>query len=530
VGNGSVTASRLLGANGGVLAGSDPVLDVNTGEFSGPAAPTNGLSLSLLSFLPQLMDTGSLTLRVDSVLPGVGNLDGAVPRPATYFFSSIDSRGRVTPFTLGLQVDATSLDASVSTEFTGAPTLPSKAVTYGGDSTFALEAGTSIFSPGAWSLASPGRGAANGSYGSGRYTGNRWWAGAPNENQSTPTSGFCVPSGACTLAQLVNTGGTLPGVAALAPVLAYSTVRSIPQRDVETMTSTVYRAADFSVYWGNAGKVDSVNDDTHHLPVPFSAKLRASWGILDSTSFAGIVDDPDANSNVLTWSDVVCVDPLNTEVPGVAGNFCVNPAPLVNTAHLSTTATATGNFGAVPASQGPGFLFYLTGQFWIMSMPSLPAAGTVWHARYIAGGIGGAPGSFSFYPVYQRPAAVPGLRIQLSYTGTSVDLTHTTDTALARIHTVPDPFYVTNALATSSDSQHIEFVHLPAEAIIRIYSVSGRLVALLTHRDPTGGGEESWNVRSRDGKTVASGVYFYVVETADRRSRVGRFTVVTNRP
>src|SRR4029077_15926675 len=101
---------------------------------------------------------------------------------------------------------------------------------------------------------------------------------------------------------------------------------------------------------------------------------------------------------------------------------------------------------------------YLAGQFWIMSMPSLPPAGTVWHARYFAGAILGASGSFSFHPPNERPAAVPGLRIQLSYTGTSINLTSTTDSALARIHTVPDPFYVTNALAVSSDSQRIEFV------------------------------------------------------------------------
>jgi hypothetical protein len=214
----------------------------------------------------------------------------------------------------------------------------------------------------------------------------------------------------------------------------------------------------------------------------------------------------------------------------LASGCATQAAPLGRTAHLSTIATATGNFGAVPASQGPGFFFYLAGKFWMVALPALPAAGTVWHARYFAGHIVGVRPNMTYVPADLSPPAVPGLRIRLSYNGSAIDLTHTTDSMLARVHTVPDPFYVTNALASSADSQRIEFVHLPPEAIVRIYSVSGKLVAVLTHRDPTGGGEESWNVRSRDGNTVASGVYFYVVETADRRTKVGRFTVVTFRP
>ena len=31
------------------------------------------------------------------------------------------------------------------------------------------------------------------------------------------------------------------------------------------------RAADYNVYWGTAGKVDSVIDMTHNVPVPFDA-------------------------------------------------------------------------------------------------------------------------------------------------------------------------------------------------------------------------------------------------------------------
>lgn len=61
--------------------------------------------------------------------------------------------------------------------------------------------------------------------------------------------------------------------------------------------------------------------------------------------------------------------------------------------------------------------------------------------------------------------------------------------------------------------------------IIRIYSSSGVLVALLEHRSSAYGGSEQWNVLSRNNQVVASGVYFYHIEAGDAR-RVGRFTVI----
>jgi hypothetical protein len=75
----------------------------------------------------------------------------------------------------------------------------------------------------------------------------------------------------------------------------------------------------------------------------------------------------------------------------------------------------------------------------------------------------------------------------------------------------------------------IKFVNLPRKAIIRIYSTSGILVALLEHNSSTFGGEETWNVRNRNNQVVASGVYFYHVESNDGSGtarRVGRMTIV----
>jgi hypothetical protein len=101
----------------------------------------------------------------------------------------------------------------------------------------------------------------------------------------------------------------------------------------------------------------------------------------------------------------------------------------------------------------------------------------------------------------------------------------TTEDDLTRVHTVPDPYYVTSQFEISTDEKIIRFVNLPAQAIIRIYSSSGVLVSVLEHNAQELGGERTWNVRNRNNQIVASGVYFYHIESGNAR-RVGRFTVV----
>jgi hypothetical protein len=56
------------------------------------------------------------------------------------------------------------------------------------------------------------------------------------------------------------------------------------------------------------------------------------------------------------------------------------------------------------------------------------------------------------------------------------------------------------------------------------------LVNVITHNDPGLGGEETWNLRNRNNQFVASGVYFYHVETPAGNKKVGRFTVVNFAP
>ncbi|HRP07379.1 MAG TPA: T9SS type A sorting domain-containing protein, partial [Gemmatimonadales bacterium] len=98
--------------------------------------------------------------------------------------------------------------------------------------------------------------------------------------------------------------------------------------------------------------------------------------------------------------------------------------------------------------------------------------------------------------------------------------------SMSRIHTVPDPYYVTSAFEATSSVKAIKFVNLPTEATVRIYTTSGVLVRVLEHDAPSFSGELTWDVRNRNNQFVASGVYFYHVTAANGETFVGRMTII----
>jgi len=123
-----------------------------------------------------------------------------------------------------------------------------------------------------------------------------------------------------------------------------------------------------------------------------------------------------------------------------------------------------------------------------------------------------------------RASLIPGLQVQFTVANPTL-VTAVTNQDLSRVHTVPDPYYVTNGYEATTDSKILQFVNLPSQAIIRIYTSSGILVNVIEHNSGTFGGSENWNLRNRNNQVVASGVYFYHIESGDAR-KVGRFTVV----
>ena len=74
--------------------------------------------------------------------------------------------------------------------------------------------------------------------------------------------------------------------------------------------------------------------------------------------------------------------------------------------------------------------------------------------------------------------------------------------------------------------RHVDFCGLPqARCKIRIYTVAGDLVATLDHDGTGGDGQASWNLISRNGQDIESGIYLFTVDSPVGDS-IGRFVII----
>ena len=101
-----------------------------------------------------------------------------------------------------------------------------------------------------------------------------------------------------------------------------------------------------------------------------------------------------------------------------------------------------------------------------------------------------------------------------------------------RVHVVPNPFRVKSGLVGSGEELRMDFINLPAQGIIRIYTLAGDLVKTIEHDD--GSGSEAWgSVQTLNYQTndwllyIQPGFYIYHVESkVDGKEFVGKFAII----
>lgn len=541
-----------------------PTLDATTGIFSGPQQPANAGFLGFVGVLPkEVVKTGG-SLRVKLLSIDMGQMDlsgccggGREAIPVVYHFS-LTANGQTINLTIPLTV---ALDREVSSsQFFDALTLdPVLAAKFGATSPYIAKGSLTVTAPSGTRTSSWGLGFALGEPGLSagdlppgttnyRYNGARWFDGpspAKNETQANPINSCGSGFSACSSTTSFANAGKLTGVVTVYQPISY-TMFNREWRNMESPLSTVRRAADYNIYWGAAGKVDSIIDVTHNVVVPFEAtKVSGGWGILNqaATTAAGFHDN---RPGVLTPTDWTCVEPFRSVLSQPTQSFfpCAAPAvPLSNTAVLGPIAFGAGNNQSLTAAQSiknpnntqpnPGFSMIVAGVVTMFEMTALPATGTVWALRDYAGGIiaggtgtggSGNAGPYRFVPGI-RPFTAIGAEGVVAY-DVKNSVVASTPASLAKVHTVPDPYYVTSAFEATTTTKIIRFVNLPEQATIRIYTSSGVLVRILKQASGIFGGELTWDVRNRNNQFVASGVYFYHVTAENGETTVGRMTIV----
>ncbi len=118
-----------------------------------------------------------------------------------------------------------------------------------------------------------------------------------------------------------------------------------------------------------------------------------------------------------------------------------------------------------------------------------------------------------------------------STTAASIDLEQAT-TELDKISVVPNPYIGANVLerrslnASDRGERRIDFINLPAQCTIRIYTVTGALVKTLYKDSSPIDGSIIWNLVSDDGMDIAYGLYIYHVDAPGVGEKVGKFALI----
>jgi hypothetical protein len=73
--------------------------------------------------------------------------------------------------------------------------------------------------------------------------------------------------------------------------------------------------------------------------------------------------------------------------------------------------------------------------------------------------------------------------------------------------------------------RRIEFRGLPANCVVRIYTVKGDLVQTLRH-EGSNDGFVAWNLRTKDNMDVAPGLYIFHVDGNEVGTHVGKFAII----
>ena len=113
--------------------------------------------------------------------------------------------------------------------------------------------------------------------------------------------------------------------------------------------------------------------------------------------------------------------------------------------------------------------------------------------------------------------------------------------SLSKVKVVPNPYILTDQfelkdpfIQRGRGAREIHFIDLPPEAVIRIYTITGELVATLHHVEGDPGylsrSVQKWNLLNKDGQEIAYGVYIYHVEALNGgkviAQQIGKFAII----
>jgi len=272
---------------------------------------------------------------------------------------------------------------------------------------------------------------------------------------------------------------------------------------------TGYRAADLELRWQDTGD-DSLTlevwDVTHNVEIGYNRLIGSSWSFYGSWSRFGRL-----SSNMRSE--------LSEEDYTKAGTHWKAPK--------------------LPSKAGKPVKMdlYVCGMQVKLATDesTVPGNGDVWKIR---SNYGTMPEDSVGYlsqrdgdgnPLKRPPVA--GVRYELRVTD---DSNRPEDADLSEVRVVPNPYIVADQWDRSTQEKRLAFINLPMRCSVRIYTLSGNLVQVLSHEGRLGqydhfwkGGTEFWDLKNRYNMLVSSGWYIYhVKDLATGDTQMGRFAII----
>ena len=118
---------------------------------------------------------------------------------------------------------------------------------------------------------------------------------------------------------------------------------------------------------------------------------------------------------------------------------------------------------------------------------------------------------FTIIPNY---ANIPADEFSFVAPAAQTSSTELAKTDVEKINVFPNPYYGFHYRETSPDNKYVTFNHLPDNAVIRIFDLSGVLVRTINHVS-TSGQFDTWNLQNDYNYPVASGIYVVYIDMPD---------------
>ena len=100
-----------------------------------------------------------------------------------------------------------------------------------------------------------------------------------------------------------------------------------------------------------------------------------------------------------------------------------------------------------------------------------------------------------------------------------------------KIAVVPNPYvgaasWEPATATTGRGERLVYFIHLPNKCTIKVYTISGNLVKTLIHDAPLTDGQQPWDLTTKDGMSLAFGVYVFHVDAPGIGQKIGKFAII----